>query len=100
VIDVRSGSEFSSGHLPGAVNIPMDQIAARLHDLRPGVPTIVCQTGKRARMTAGPLEPCQRPISVLQGGTSAWIQEGGDRIIGMDVERRIARAWSGLCSIA
>ena len=77
LIDVRSGSEFASGHIPGAVNIPMDQIEARLDDLRPGVPIIlVCQTGKRARMTADLLKPCQRQISVLEGGTTAWIQAG------------------------
>ena len=77
LIDVRSGSEFASGHIPGAVNIPMDQIEARLDDLRPGVPIVlICQTGKRARMTADLLEPCQRQISVLEGGTSAWIQAG------------------------
>jgi rhodanese-related sulfurtransferase len=77
LIDVRSGTEFASGHIPGAVNIPMDQIEARLDDLRREVPIIlVCQTGKRARMTATLLEPCQRQISVLEGGTSAWIQAG------------------------
>ena len=77
LIDVRSGSEFASGHIPGAVNIPMVQIEARLDDLRPRDPIIlVCQTGKRARMTADLLEPCQRQISVLEGGTSAWIQAG------------------------
>jgi rhodanese-related sulfurtransferase len=77
LVDVRSSSEFASGHIPGAVNIPMDQIEARLDDLRSGVPIIlICQTDKRARMTATLLEPCGRHISVLEGGTSAWIQAG------------------------
>ena len=77
LIDVRSASEFASGHIPGAVNIPMDQIEARLDDLRPAGPIVlICQAGKRARMTAGLLEPCQRQISVLEGGTSAWISAG------------------------
>ena len=77
LVDVRSASEFASGHIPGAVNIPMDQIEARLDDLRPGVPIVlICQTGKRARMTAGMLDPCRLQISVLDGGTSAWIQAG------------------------
>lgn len=28
VIDVRSPGEFQSGHLPGAINLPLDQIEA------------------------------------------------------------------------
>lgn len=89
LVDVRSGSEFASGHIPGAVNIPMDQIEARLEDLRPAVPIVlICQTGKRAHMTAGLLEPCQRQISVLEGGTSAWMQAG------LPVVRSVKTRWS------
>src|SRR5208282_4452208 len=77
LVDVRSGSEFASGHIPGAVNIPMDQIEARLDDLTANIPIIlICQTGMRARMTARLLEPCQRQITVLEGGTKAWIDAG------------------------
>jgi rhodanese-related sulfurtransferase len=76
-VDVRSGSEFASGHIPGAVNIPMDQIEARLDDLNLNDPIVlICQTGKRARMTAGLLGPCHRQIAVLEGGTKAWIDAG------------------------
>jgi len=76
-VDVRSSSEFASGHIPGAVNIPMDQIEARIDDSWGRSPIVlICQAGKRARMTAGLLEPCQRQISVLEGGTGAWIQAG------------------------
>ncbi len=77
LIDVRSPSEFASGHIPSAINIPMDQIEARLDDLRSDAPLVlICQSGKRARMTAGLLEPCRRDIAVLEGGTNAWIREG------------------------
>lgn len=77
LVDVRSGTEFASGHVPGAVNIPMDQIEARLDDLGINGPLIlICQAGKRARMTAGLLAPCQREIMVLEGGTKAWIDAG------------------------
>jgi len=89
LVDVRSGSEFASGHIPGAVNIPMDQIEARLDDLRPAVPIVlICQTGKRAHLTAALLEPCQRQISVLEGGTSAWIQAG------LPVVKSVKTRWS------
>lgn len=76
-IDVRSASEYASGHIPGSVNIPMEQIEARLDDLVPGLPIIlVCQAGKRARMVAGLLEPCRNDVTVLEGGTAAWTAAG------------------------
>ena len=64
-IDVRSLGEYAAGHIPGAVNIPMDQIEARLDDLLPSTPILlVCQAGKRARMVAGLLEPCRSDVTV------------------------------------
>jgi rhodanese-related sulfurtransferase len=72
-VDVRSATEYASGHIPGTVNIPLEQIEARLDDLLPNVPIVlVCQAGKRARMVAGLLEPCRKDVSVLEGGTAAW----------------------------
>lgn len=76
LIDVRSPSEFAAGHIPGAVNIPMDQIESRLADLSAGPIVLICQMGKRARMAANLLEPCHRQIAILEGGTSAWTQAG------------------------
>ncbi len=35
VLDVRPTDEFTLGHLPGAVNIPLDDLEARLADLDP-----------------------------------------------------------------
>jgi rhodanese-related sulfurtransferase len=50
LVDVRSTSEFSSGHIPGAVNIPMDQIETRLEDLSVHLPIVLtCQTGSERR---------------------------------------------------
>ena len=72
LVDVRSGTEFASGHIPGAVNIPMDQMESRLDDLglNLNLPIVlICQSGKRAYMTASLLEPCRRQIAVLEGGT-------------------------------
>jgi ArsR family transcriptional regulator len=36
VLDVRPEDEFASGHLPGAVNIPLDQLKRRLAELPKG----------------------------------------------------------------
>jgi rhodanese-related sulfurtransferase/DNA-binding MarR family transcriptional regulator len=40
VLDVRPPEEYESGHVPGAINIPMDQLARRLREL-PGRREIV-----------------------------------------------------------
>ncbi|HLV87003.1 MAG TPA: rhodanese-like domain-containing protein [Candidatus Sulfotelmatobacter sp.] len=76
LVDVRSPSEFASGHIPGAVNLPMDQIESRLNDLVRQIPIVlICQAGQRAQMTADLLAAWpQYKISVLEGGTNAWIQ--------------------------
>jgi hypothetical protein len=67
----------------------MDQIETRLGDLDPGVPLVlVCQAGKRAQMTAELLKPCHAQISVLEGGTKAWIDAG------LPVVKSVRTRWS------
>jgi phage shock protein E len=50
LLDVRTESEFASGHLPGATNIPLDRLRGRAADLaREGKPLIVyCASGIRS----------------------------------------------------
>jgi hypothetical protein len=35
LVDVRTPGEFSSGHLRGAINVPVDQLEGRLAELGP-----------------------------------------------------------------
>lgn len=49
VIDVRTAEEFGQGHIPGAVNIPIEELAQRSAEIPPNIPTLlVCRTGRRA----------------------------------------------------
>lgn len=88
-IDVRSASEYATGHIPGSINIPMEQVETRLQDLEPGIPIIlICQAGARARQVAHLLEPCGMDVKVLEGGTSAWMRAG------LPIVANVASRWS------
>jgi len=49
VIDVRTAGEYEAGHVPGAENIAVDQLAGSLGSLDPQAPVAVyCATGSRS----------------------------------------------------
>ncbi|MDQ6904478.1 MAG: rhodanese-like domain-containing protein [Bacteroidota bacterium] len=50
ILDVRSKSEFSSGHIKGSVNIPVDQLSNNLNKLKGKNVTIItcCASGMRS----------------------------------------------------
>jgi rhodanese-related sulfurtransferase len=77
LVDVRSPAEFATGHVPGAVNIPMEQVEARLGDLRDdSAVVLICQAGTRARAVAEWLRPVRDNVFVLVGGAAAWCNAG------------------------
>jgi rhodanese-related sulfurtransferase len=48
LLDVRTPHEFASGHIPGAVNIPVDELRSRLGELpRDRRIAAYCQVGQR-----------------------------------------------------
>ncbi len=57
LVDVRTPSEFASGSVPGAINVPLDVLPARLDSLR-GHDTIVvfCRSGGRSTQAKAILE--------------------------------------------
>ena len=51
MIDVRSPQEFATGHIPGAVNIPLEGLAKKLEDMKVSqdtMPVTVCEHGGRS----------------------------------------------------
>jgi rhodanese-related sulfurtransferase len=74
LLDVRTPAEFASGHLRGAVNIPVDQVQARVDELGDRV-VVYCRSGARAGRAAQALRGAGR--EVLQLGTmAAWGDPG------------------------
>lgn len=74
LIDVREPYEFASGHVPGAINIPLASLPTRLAELDPAAETLlICQTGHRSKTAAGRLARVGfQDAHSVRGGTSAW----------------------------
>ena len=76
VVDVRTPAEFASGHVPGALNIPLDELMERTSDLPEGDETfIICQSGGRSSRAADMLAASGRNAVNIKGGTLAWLAE-------------------------
>ena len=55
VIDVRSAQEFATGHIPGAMNVPLDNLASKLDAMKVSKDTTlvtVCEHGGRSSRAA------------------------------------------------
>lgn len=73
VIDVREPSEWRSGHIPGARNIPLGQLPERLAELDPGRETmVVCLSGGRSTRACEYLSRMGYKVTNLKGGMSGW----------------------------
>jgi rhodanese-related sulfurtransferase len=49
LLDVRSPQEFASGHIEGALNIPVQSLAKRMSELPQGKQLVVyCRSGRRS----------------------------------------------------
>lgn len=73
VVDVRERHEFAAGSVPGAVNIPLSEFAARFRELDADRPVaLLCRSGGRSAQAAGFLvERGFADVSNLDGGLLA-----------------------------
>lgn len=78
IVDVRSATEWASGHIPGAIHIPLGYLAERVRDLPADGPIVVqCQSGGRSAIAASLLERFGVPgVRNLSGGITAWAAAG------------------------
>jgi len=78
LVDVRTPAEFASGHVPGAKNVPIDELDARLGELgAPGDPVyVICQSGGRSARASASLAEKGYPAVNVTGGTGAWRAAG------------------------
>lgn len=73
LVDVRSASEHATGAIPGAVNIPLDELRDRHGELDGASDIIVhCQVGLRGHNAASLLTNLGYTVANLDGGYVTW----------------------------
>lgn len=80
VLDVRTPREYASGHVPGAINIPVDQLSEKINTLRArdNAETVVyCESGRRAGRAESMLKDAGfLNVVHLQGDMAQWRKDG------------------------
>lgn len=80
LIDVRSPALYAAGHVPGALNLPhRKMIASRMREWPEGTLFVVycagphCNGADRAALRLATLD---RPVKIMIGGMTGWVDEG------------------------
>ena len=78
ILDVRDATEFAAGHIQGAKNIPLAELASRVKEIEKfkDKPVLVhCQRGMRAKSACSILRAQQfSQLHNLQGGLDTWVE--------------------------
>jgi len=72
ILDVRTAGEVDRGSLPGAINIPIDEIRERQSELPTGKILVTCQVGQRGHAATRLLREMGYPAINLDGGYMTW----------------------------
>ncbi len=77
LIDVRTAEEFASGHIPGAVNIPVESLQSRLSEVSGDQPIVVyCRSGNRSAQASQILAQAGYTSIYDLGGINDWTAQG------------------------
>jgi thioredoxin 1 len=77
VLDIREDHEFTAGHVPGAVHVPMNEVPTRIAELPTDQPVfVICAVGGRSRQVVDYLRAQGVAAFNVSDGTNGWAQRG------------------------
>jgi rhodanese-related sulfurtransferase len=85
LIDVREIDEYLSGHVPGAIHIPLNEVPNRVEEFRNpqgGATYVICKAGGRSASACDFLANQSLSVINIAGGTMGWIMQGNDVVEG------------------
>lgn len=73
VLDVRTPAEFAEGHIAKAINLPLDQVKARVDEV-PNNKTVyvICRSGNRSAQASEILNQAGKNVKNVAGGMNDW----------------------------
>jgi rhodanese-related sulfurtransferase len=83
VLDVRNPDEYETAHVPGAILIPLPELAARQEEIPEADPLyVICAAGGRSLTATKALVDAGYNAVSVAGGTNGWIERGGAVVTG------------------
>lgn len=80
VLDVRTRDEYNAGHIPGAINVPEDEVEGRAAKLSRGKHLVAYCDRPAEDASRGALVKLLKKdfwnVAVLEGGYRAWVEAG------------------------
>lgn len=77
LLDVRTPEEFATGHIQGAVNIPVQSLESRLSEVPDDQPIVVyCRSGNRSAQASQILVQAGYNGIYDLGGVNDWVAQG------------------------
>ena len=77
LIDVRTPEEYATGHIAGSINIPVQEIGARLGEISQDEPVVLyCRSGNRSNQAAQILDGAGYTGVYDLGGIQSWQSAG------------------------
>ena len=78
VVDVRTNDEYTSGHVTGAIHIPLDDVLARIEELpKEKKLMFICAAGQRSGLAcemAAAMGVESERLFNIEDGTPTWAQ--------------------------
>ena len=85
VLDIRQDSEYTAGHIPGAIHVELGALADGGVGIGPGPLTVICGHGERAMTAASLLAAAGRgDLTVAVGSPADWAAATG---VGLETGR-------------
>ncbi|HEY2762898.1 MAG TPA: rhodanese-like domain-containing protein [Pseudonocardiaceae bacterium] len=80
LLDVREDDEWTAGHAPQAVHVPMGQVPQRLDEIAAAFPDppvyVVCRSGMRSAQITAYLAGIGLDAVNVDGGMQSWLADG------------------------